>query len=64
MAGRCDMVILTVWKSENVRRKTLTIWVLGCLDDVQQLHVADVVNVYLDLKDDHQRLPVEFDGED
>ena len=35
-----------------------------CLDDMEELHVGDVVDVYLDLEDDDEGLAVELDGED
>ena len=35
-----------------------------CLDDMEELHVGDVVDVYLDLEDDDEGLAIELDGED
>ena len=48
------------WGRERVR----TFWVGGCLDDVLEAHVGDVVYVYLVLEDDDEGLAVELDGED
>ena len=48
------------WGRERVR----TFWVWGCLDDVLEAHVGDVVYVYLVLEDDDECLAVELDGED
>ena len=41
-----------------------TIRIGSCLNDVQQLHVRDVIDVDLHFEDDDQGLAVELDSED
>ena len=48
----------------DVGECVLTFWVRRRLDHVEESHVGDVVDVYLDFEDDDERLAVELDGED
>ena len=41
-----------------------TFWIWHCLDDVNKLHVRDIVDVDLNLQDNDEHLPVKLDSED
>lgn len=52
-------VSLLKFTMESLYHKEFTVWVRRCFNNIQQFHVADIVQIYLFFQNDDQPLPIQ-----